>query len=244
VVYHSAVDPGGGSALLVRAYGPPLAPTDWTDAEYAEIARQLARLHACFWSAAGELSRFPWLRQPSEVTYETIAAARDAWQGLQRQPSSEGVFTAPRRLLLNQLLGRVASAPGDAGELPLTLCHNDFHRENLLRADGGQFVWTDWQEVGAGYGADDLSFFCQRAAHDRAAVPLELMLVAYHDELVAAAQQPVDIHALRTRIATHELLTRLLQWPAYLVDAAPAALAAQLERIEQLAATLSLERRD
>lgn len=238
-VHHSVVDPDGGSALLVRAYGPPLPAADWTDAEYREIARQLARLHARFWRATEELARLPWLRPPSgEITQETIAAARDAWQVLQRQPAFEAVFTAARRRLLDQLLERVAGAPSDTAELPLTLCHNDFHMENLLRADGGQFIWTDWQEVGVGYGADDLSFFCQRAAHAGADVPLELMLAAYRDELETCTGQRVDAQALRARVARHELLTRLLHWPAYLVGAAPAALDAQLGRIEQLAAQL------
>lgn len=235
-LHGASVAPDGGIALLLAALAPPLPPGAWNHADYTEVARQLARLHAAYWNATAQLAAFPWLRQPRAVESQTVEAAHCAWLTLQQQPSFAELFPTSRQRLLNDLLQRIAHAPANAASLPLTMCHGDCHMDNLLRDAGNGIVWADWQEVGVGYGVDDLSFFAQRASSAGATVPLEEMLATYHDELAVRTGQSVDEHKLRARVAEHELFTRLVHWPHYLTHAEPAKLEAQLERIEQLAA--------
>jgi Ser/Thr protein kinase RdoA (MazF antagonist) len=235
-VYSSFVEPDqGGSAVLLGVYAPPLPPSAWTETDYDEVARQLARLHGRFWNATERLSRFEWLRRPAAVAPEEVAGAQRAWQALQQQEAFRELFTAPRQQLLHRLLATIEHTSTDGDVLPLTLCHGDCHMDNLLRDDTGALVWADWQEVGLGYGPDDLSFFYQRAMNTGVEVLFAPMLATYHAELAEHTGQPIALSVLRARAAHHELYTRLLHWPHYLIDAEPGIVAAQLERIERLA---------
>jgi hypothetical protein len=62
----SAIDPGSGaSGLLWAAYSALLAPQAWQPTDYLELARQLAQLHAAFWTAAEQLAVWDRLRPPA-----------------------------------------------------------------------------------------------------------------------------------------------------------------------------------
>lgn len=236
-LYAAVMDPAGaGSALLLAAYHPMPQPSKWTSAQYMTVAQQLAQLHARYWGRTEQLSIHPWLRPYHEPAAQTIADAREAWWALQQKPRFAALFTPSRRQHLDHLLATSAHMPANGSALPYTLCHQDCHIDNLLRDDHDRIVWADWQEVGIGYGPDDLSFFYQRASSAGATVPLTDMLRIYHQHLMASTGQPIELRALQARMATHELQTRLLHWPMYLLDAEPANLAAQLQRIEELAA--------
>jgi hypothetical protein len=80
-----------------------------------------------------------------------------------------------------------------------------------------------------------LSFFFQRASASGAAPPLDATVTAYCKQLSALTSQPLSVDSVRRHVAAFELHTRLVQWPAYLVGAAPEQLRGYVARIEELA---------
>lgn len=122
--------------------------------------------------------------------------------------------------------------------LPLMLCHGDAHHENLLVRDDGALVWSDWQEVGIGYGPDDVSFFYQRAVAAGGKVDWAAMLRAYHAELERLTGETIDLSALRRRAAFYEATTRLYHWPAYLQQAPESVVRAHVSRVMDLLSEL------
>ena len=224
-----------GCALLLAACERPLGPFAWRDADYLELAGQLARLHAAFWGRADQLAHWQWLRPPAKITQMDLRRARQAWRAIWDQPQNADILSAARRQRFRRLLAQIADVPRLTAGLPLTLCHNDCHIDNLLREAGGGLVWADWQEVGAGYGPDDLSFFIQRATAAGARPPVKAMVDEYCQQLAALIGGRVAADAVRRHMATFELRTRLVYWPAYLASAAPDQLRAQVDRIEELA---------
>jgi aminoglycoside phosphotransferase (APT) family kinase protein len=121
---------------------------------------------------------------------------------------------------------------------PVALCHGDCHRDNFLRDNQGNLVWADWQEVGVGAGPEDLSFFWQRAAAAGDALPVEQMLVIYHERLQAQTGAAISLPAVQRVARASELRTTLLHWPFYLQQASVAQIVRLLQRIEQLLAAI------
>jgi Ser/Thr protein kinase RdoA (MazF antagonist) len=235
-VLADSIDPvSGASALLVAAYTEPFAPLGWQEEHYLEFARQLAGLHAAFWDATKQFACAAWLRLYPEISPANVREASRSWQLLWQQPQFHAVFPVCRQELLMRLLREIVAAPARVPGFPRTLCHNDCHMGNLLRDKTGQLVWSDWQEVGVGYGPEDLSFFFQRAAAAGASIPMDTTMRTYHQHLEALTHTELSLEAILRHMQMYELRTRLVLWPAYLVQAAPDQLLAHMQRIEQLA---------
>jgi Ser/Thr protein kinase RdoA (MazF antagonist) len=235
-VLADAIDPvSGASALLLAAYAAPLAAQGWQEAHFLAFARQLAALHAAFWNATEPFASAPWFRPYIETPPADVQAAAKLWQQLWHQPQFRAVFPARRQDLLMRELHQIAAAPARIPDFPRTLCHNDCHMDNLLRDGSGQLVWSDWQEVGGGYGPEDLSFFFQRAAAAGATIPVDATTTTYHQHLTALTHTTLSLEAIQQHMRHYELCMQLMQWPAYLIHAAPAQVLAHMQRIEQLA---------
>jgi Ser/Thr protein kinase RdoA (MazF antagonist) len=230
-----SIDSSGASALLLAAYTAPFAPQDWQESHYLEFAQQLAQLHAAFWDATDQFASAAWLRSYPETSPSDVREASRIWQMLWQQPRFRGVFPARRQELLERLLRQIETEPELVRDFPPMLCHNDCHMGNLLRDATGEMVWSDWQEVGVGYGPEDLSFFFQRAAAAGAIIPLDATVARYLEHLMALAHIELSLDAVDRHMRNYELRTRLVQWPAYLAQAEPAQLLAHVHRIEQLA---------
>ena len=228
-----------GTCLLLGAYRKAPPATNWTSLEFTQLVRQLAQLHARFWDRTSEFLTFPWLRDLVAATSEAEQhQAQQAWLTLAEQSRLGDLLKAP---ILEHVLGsitRVAELELQMADIPLTLCHGDFHTANLLWAADGQFIWADWQEVGLGYGPEDLSFFIQRASHEGAHIDTDLLVFAYHHELATILGTDISLSTIEKVVATSELRTQLLFWPHYVHQAAPHQVAAIISRIHSLTAKL------
>ena len=117
---------------------------------------------------------------------------------------------------------------------PLTLCHGDCHAGNLLRDSTDQLVWADWQEVGVGYGPEDLSIFFQRAEAMGASPPRDEMALAYRRRMEAVTGEQIPAETLHRAIDFSELWARLLLWPLYLAFLPEERFRHAMQRIEVL----------
>jgi aminoglycoside phosphotransferase len=225
-----------GCALLLKAYDSLQAIARWPETDYQTAARQLARLHAAYWDKTDTLQPYTWLRQPSHDFAPYREGALTAWRALWTQERLAALFDTRMIRRIEQEVDELTRSPSSNQviNLPLTLCHGDAHHENVLVRGDGAWVWADWQEVGIGYGHDDLSFFYQRAAAAGGRVSLSLLLHAYQAELANCVGTTIDLTVLEQAVARSELTTRLLHWPAYLADAADAVVRQHVARVAVL----------
>lgn len=227
-----------GACLLLQAYEPPPEPQEWTKERYVQVAEHLGRLHAGFWGQGHELSVPGWLRRSEEPAEAEIRQARGHWERLKSADSFEAVLTPERHKWILGMARGIREARKVPSSLPLTLCHGDFHIDNILVDHSGGMVLADWHEVGLGRGPEDLSFFIQRASFSGGMVPDEEMLEAYRRSLVENIGEDVPVQDIRRVMESAELRTRLLHWPAFYLGASGRQLMNLLERIQVLAARL------
>jgi hypothetical protein len=218
------------------------APDRWRDADFIDVAEQLAGFHAAFWDATERLSAFPWLRLRRPAVAAELRQARDHWQALGADERFTEVLGARRAGWLDDMLSRIATVLPCLEALPLTLCHGDCHSGNVLRDADGAWVWADWQEVGIGYGPDDLSFFFQRASFAGATIPYEAAVTAYHARLEEEIGRRIPPATLQRALDAADLWSRAIYWPAYLSWASARQVGAMVERIRLLAARLGVDR--
>jgi aminoglycoside phosphotransferase (APT) family kinase protein len=222
-----------GVCMLLTAHQP--VTSDWQTTDYANMAAQLADLHAHFWTNPDDLAVYDWLRQPVFTTSaEEIASALSGWQALRDQPRLQSALTAPAYELVCHRVMEIAAVDAIIRSWPVALYHGDCHRDNFLRDDQGNLVWADWQEVGVGAGPEDLSFFWQRAAAVGDVLPVEQMLTIYHGRLQAQTDAAISLPAVQRVAYASELRATLLHWPFYLQQASVAQIGRLLQRIEQL----------
>jgi Ser/Thr protein kinase RdoA (MazF antagonist) len=235
-VIASRCDEAIGACILLEAYEPSPEPAAWSESRYVEAAEHLGRFHAGFWGKERELSTFGWLRRVEDLEEGDIRQAYAHWERLRAEGRFESVLTQERYEGILGMLGRIQVIGTALSSFPVTLCHGDFHIDNILVDRGGEMVLADWQEVGPGRGPEDLSFFLQRASFSGGRVPEEGMIRAYRHSLVANTGEDVAVPDIRRVVDAAELRTRLLHWPAFLADASEHQLAELLGRIRILAA--------
>ncbi|HEU5090627.1 MAG TPA: aminoglycoside phosphotransferase family protein [Roseiflexaceae bacterium] len=221
-----------GFALVLAHYAPSGAAATWTAAQWHAAAQDIAAIHAAWWGTIENSPYAGWLKAaPATPSAAQIAQARAAWHGLRSQARLAALFKGANEVV-EQALELCSASP--LVSLPLTLCHGDCHTGNVLSSSTGAHVWSDWQDVGIGVGAADLSFFWQRATADGALIELEELLHAYCDALDARLPEPPARANVEQAMQRSELHTRALEWPFYLRDAAPEQVQAQLERLALL----------
>ena len=237
-VIASRCDEAIGACILLEAYEPSPEPAAWSEARYLEAAEHLGRFHAGFWGGERELSTLGWLRRVEDLEERDIRRAHTYWERLRAERRFETVLTPERYEWILGVLERIRVVGTALSSFPVTLCHGDFHIDNLLVDRGGGMVLADWQEVGPGRGPEDLSFFLQRASFSGGTVPAEGMIRAYRHSLVANTGEGVAVAEIRRVMDASELRTRLLHWPAFLADAPEHQLAELLGRVRVLSAGL------
>lgn len=233
-VIASRCDEAVGACILLEAYEPSPEPTAWTESRYVEAAERLGCLHAAFWGKERELSTLAWLRRVEDLEEGDIRRAYTHWERLRAERRFETVLTAERYEWILGMLGRIHGVGTVLPSFPVTLCHGDFHIDNILFDHGGEMVLADWQEVGLGRGPEDLSFFLQRAGFSGGTVPEGEMIRAYRRSLLANAGEDIPESYIRHVMDAAELRTRLLHWPAFLAGASEHQLAELLGRIQAL----------
>ncbi|GAC1519747.1 MAG: hypothetical protein NVS2B16_26310 [Chloroflexota bacterium] len=228
--------------ICLRAYSPVPPIETWDERQYLEIARDLGRFHAAFWNGAGQVSHLPWLRQRAASTDPaTRRRASASWRNLLAQPRHRSIVSPRDTARIDAMISHVDRLDAVLAAFPATLCHGDCHHGNLLADIDGRWVWADWQEVGIGPGAKDLSFFLQRARFAGAAVPGDLVVAAYHDSLGAVVRQTVTRAMVQRAIDASELRTTLLLWPPFLSQLSPDHLDAFMRRLRQVAQTIGMD---
>lgn len=231
-----------GVALLMPIYhsSPPAAL--WSVADYLEVARQLGEFHAAFWSKTEQLSHLSWLAWHQEEEIATaIQQAHTYWQTLCAQPRFTDVLSEQNYKWLQRLTARMPVVQDIIQSFPLTVCHGDCITTNILCDADGHFVWSDWQEVRFASGPEDLSFFLHRASVAGATVPDNEMLAAYHTSLEEHTGQTLQLTNIQRGVDAAELWVRVLEWPAYLLQASESLLADMIDRIHTLAVRLEVE---
>lgn len=236
-VIASRCDAAFGACILLEAYEPSPEPAAWTESRYLEAAEHLGRFHAAFWGKAQELSAYGWLHRIEDLEGD-IRQAYTYWERLRADGRFETVLTPERYEWILGMLGRIRGVGTALPSFPVTLCHGDFHIDNILVDHGGGMVLADWQEVRPGLGPEDLSFFLQRASFSGGTVPEGEMIRAYRRSLLANTDEDVAASDIRRVMDAAELRTRLLHWPAFLAGASERQLADLLGRIRVLAAGL------
>jgi hypothetical protein len=115
-------------------------------ADPVEFARLLRGMHDRW---RGEASRrWPWLRPVGAGRVEIGELWRRTWPGIADHPG----LTPLVRDLGARLDGLAAVRPGG----PTTLCHGDPRDQNARTSYEGEIALLDWEDVTAGYPADDL----------------------------------------------------------------------------------------
>ncbi len=216
-----------GCALLLLAYEPMKNASQWNRQDYLEVVDQLARFHSIFWDKIETLAGCTWLRPLSEEPGIECCSPLPAWQKLREaHPEALAEFTEKQ---IEEALGLASNLLTELKALPLTLCHNDFHTGNLLTQDG-RILWADWQEVGKGYGVNDLSFL-----HQRAEIPPDREVIrAYQKRLEIETSQSIPCEAIWRGVAASELWTRMNHWPNYLIDGSSDRVHFHIHRIKEL----------
>ena len=228
-----------GACILLEAYEPSPEPAAWSESRYLEAAEHLGRFHAGFWGKERELSALGWLRRVEDLEEGDIRQAYTHWERLRAEGRFEAVLTPQRHEWILGMLGRIRRVQTAPSSFPVTLCHGDFHIDNILVDRSGGMVLADWQEVGPGRGPEDLSFFLQRASFSGGRVPEEQMIRAYRHSLVVSTGEDVAESDIRRVADASELRTRLLHWPAFLASASERQLAELLGRIRVLVGGLN-----
>jgi Ser/Thr protein kinase RdoA (MazF antagonist) len=223
-----------GIAVLLAAYAPSPPPDRWTQEAYAQVARQLGRLHAAFWDKTAVPAVPAWLRATPKVTLARCRDAAATWHALGERDDLREVL-APYGRRLERLVTAVPALEPRMTTVPATLCHGDFHAGNLLRGPDGEWIWADWQEVRLGPGVDDLAFFWQRAFVASATPPPhESMVQAYAAGLATSRGGLVPPARLDQALAWAELRLWLVDWPGYLGALSVTRMERVLRRIETL----------
>jgi hypothetical protein len=116
----------------------------------------LARMHAAFWNAE-ELTSLAWLFRedvPALPLLQLVEA---------RYPTFLERFGKRVPVALAPTLGRLAAGSVPTFRSPLTLCHGDFHRNNVCIRGDGTPIFFDWQLVSRGPAALDVQRFFMAA---------------------------------------------------------------------------------
>jgi thiamine kinase-like enzyme len=231
-VLASLIEGSGYCALLIAAYEPIKPANELRADDFIEIATQLARLHAVYWNRTDQLATLSWLVKPTtpDLTNDT-RHARETWLALAQQPQFQEILTESRLHEIESALEDVRTKPEYGRGTAMTLCHGDCHLDNLLRDQDGDLIWADWQEVGIGYGPNDLTFLMQRAEANGADIAQDIIVTVYCKALEAAGVEGVNQSAITSAMNESERRTRLLYWPDYMSDATTEGMAHHLTRI-------------
>ncbi len=223
-----------GVVVLLAAYSASLPPDQWTEHDYVQVARQVGQLHATFWEKTAGSAMPEWLRAKPPVSHAQCQAATEVWRTLGERDDLRDAWE-PFGQRLERLLVEITALDREMTSLPATLCHGDFHADNLLHGPAGEWIWADWQEVRLGPGVDDLTFFWQRAfVAAETPPPYDAMVEAYSAGLETAGGVLMPRKQRDRALAWAELRSWLVDWPGYLEALSAARMEPVLRRIGTL----------
>jgi aminoglycoside phosphotransferase (APT) family kinase protein len=233
-VYFAEHDVARGCASIlmedidgVRPVDEPTIP----DTEAALMA--LARLQARFWRSP--LLDVPWLDGVAQADLDVDGLVRNAIAVAQRLGFGDAHITRSVRIM--SPVAELARAQPPLSTQAQSLCHGDFHRNNIHLYADGRAVIFDWQVVDRGNPLRDVSYWMilslttslRRAHHKR-------LLRLYYDALTAAGVRDYGWRAARRdyRAGVYENLMKLFAAVAA-IDADDTTKRRMLERFDAAA---------
>lgn len=216
----------GGQAedavFLLMDFHTPVAHEQWDSALAQQAMELCARLH----------SQPPALLAPLGLSFSPCAIdpgfsanAYRAWQAVLGE--HPGCFDLA---LLKEIYHSLSLLPPVLNAPPYRVCHGDFHPENLL-CNGDTLYLCDFQNLGVGQGAGDVSFFFSRGSAMGIPLDEEGLTLHYCQALSALTGERVEpLHVQRQRHAS-SLLTTFSFWADYLSGASQEAVAARFQEM-------------
>jgi phosphotransferase family enzyme len=189
-----AIDPEGGHLLMSAFGGAPLGREDAS--RWADGLRPLAAIQGAWIGRRAEAEAIgvdDRTLAALDAEVDSIVTDAAASPGLPDERRERLVERLPEFHALNREL--------QAGPVPETLVHGDFHPWNVQR-DGDRLVMFDWSDACWGHPFFDVATFTQRTDDEAAR---DAMRGAYVEAWADHAEEPV----LRDALAKAELLTEL-----------------------------------
>ena len=140
--------------------------TQWNKQNYADAITTLAQLHAHRWAKPPDLSTHPWMWEPAGMHAHAAAVqARHALLEIEAAQWGSKFFTPEELREWLALLDNPDPLLNILNSSPQTLIHGDYWPGNIALkspaydTDGSRMAVFDWQFVGIGPAAYDLSCF-------------------------------------------------------------------------------------
>lgn len=115
-----------------------------------------------------------------------------------------------------------------------SLCHGDFHFENILEDDNGNIIVCDWQNIGIGHVSEDISFLLSRLSADGCNISKEKAIQIYCNY----SNTEVTQEEIAMQMSLANLNTSFMFWHNYLhgcsVDRVRDVLKKMVEDLEDL----------
>jgi len=146
--------------LSLRDARFPSAPDQLTIAEVESLLDQMAGLHAAFWRSARFETDLAWLPTPLRGGMADVfnLIGRDLIVDQVRRHPEKSAFVAPLDRSLDQLWELLLVAQRAMAAEPSTLLHGDPHLGNTYLLPAGRAGLLDWQLVGRGCWAHDVTY--------------------------------------------------------------------------------------
>lgn len=156
------LDDGRGWLLMEELAGTRDGLT-WTVADYRDVVRDMARLHAAFWGRSDALDGCQWLWRPTaEALREQVEGPRDDLAAIEATGFSAVApeILSPERLsLAARVLARSEDVLRSMLGVGTTLVHGDYWFYNVQVLADGRRVLVDWQECRVWSGVWELAYF-------------------------------------------------------------------------------------
>lgn len=174
-------------------------PVPATLEEARWVADTSARLHAHWWS--GDSANTPWALAPGAALWETFFGdCTEQWPEFNASDAADVLSPQGRKLaqrLERDFGAKVMNAfPRDR----LTLCHLDYHIDNMFFEPGAEdpVIVFDWQGVSWGRGVFDLAYFLGFAYEPQMRASIEADVLAHYlDVLKSRGVSDYDSDELR-----------------------------------------------
>ncbi|WP_169928759.1 phosphotransferase family protein [Brachybacterium ginsengisoli] len=182
-------------AIALERHRPAPPASEWTSAQWHDLAVLLGKLHAGSRELAG---RFAPLHAVSSRPVDELAVfAQQLWNGEGDDARLEAACSA---------LDRLHDAVSDG---PASFVHGDSHLGNVVLTTDGTLLLVDWQSAHVGPSIGDVAFALTRAAAAAGSIPRDQVIEAYS---AAAGTASAAVHR---SITAQQLLILVEQYPEF-----------------------------
>ncbi|MCQ6561558.1 aminoglycoside phosphotransferase family protein [Paenibacillus mendelii] len=193
-------------AILMRKY--ETIPSDkWESDMTGRMVDLLTDVHAC---PADKLDELGIEFTPRSVPAEQIESAMAEWRSVLAEHN--GVFD---QMILCDIAYAFHDITAILNAPPHSLNHGDFHAANIL-LDEGRLLLCDWQNVSAGKGIGELSFFISRLHADGVNIDEEQAIRMYSRMMHEKTGMSLTVQQLKREKAAAAVSTSFLHWANYL----------------------------